>query len=88
MIKESGRRHSVDVLASSSFDAAHIFLTHAKAYPRNGIPRLSLDSLFEIVVDGKIHRVEGRALQQGILRERKERKGPRGVLRRQRLCPR
>ena len=98
MIEESGRRHSVDVLASSTFDAAHIFLTHAKAYPRNGIPRLSLDSVFEVVVDGKIHRVEGRALQQGILRERKERKGPRGVLfsrrptlddfRRQRLCPR
>jgi hypothetical protein len=98
MIEESGRRHSVDVLASSTFDAAHIFLTHAKADPRNGIPRLSLDSVFEVVVDGKIHRVEGRALQQGILRERKERKGPRGVLfsrrptlddfRRQRLCPR
>jgi hypothetical protein len=96
MIEESGRRHSVDVLASSTFDAAHIFLTHAKAYPRNGIPRLSLESVFEVVVDGKIHRVEGRALQQGILRERKERKGPRGVLfsRRptlydfRRLCPR
>jgi hypothetical protein len=98
MIEESGRRHSVDVLASSTFDAAHIFLAHAKADPRNGIPRLSLDSVFEVVVDGKIHRVEGRALQQGILRERKERKGPRGVLfsrrptlvdfRRQRLCPR
>jgi hypothetical protein len=108
MIEESGRRHSVDVLASSTFDAAHIFLAHAKAdprndiprngIPRNGIPRLSLDSVFEVVVDGKIHRVEGRALQQGILRERKERKGPRGVLfsrrptlvdfRRQRLCPR
>jgi hypothetical protein len=80
MIEESGRRHSVDVLASSTFDAAHIFLTHAKAEPRNGIPRLSLDSVFEVVVDGKIHRVEGRALQQGILRERKERKSPRGVL--------
>jgi hypothetical protein len=53
MIEESGRRHSVDVLASSTFDAAHIFLTHAKAYPRNGIPRLSLDSVFEVVVGGK-----------------------------------
>jgi len=36
-----------------------IFLTHAKADPGNGIPRLSLDSVFEVVVDGKIHRVEG-----------------------------
>jgi hypothetical protein len=63
--EESGRRHSVDVLASSTFDAAHIFLTHAKADPRNGIPRLSLDSVFEVVVDGKIHRVEGRAFNRG-----------------------
>jgi len=31
VIEESGRRHSVDVLASSTFDAAHIFVTHAKA---------------------------------------------------------
>jgi hypothetical protein len=38
MIEESGRRHSVDVLASSTFDAAHIFLAHAKADPRNDIP--------------------------------------------------
>jgi hypothetical protein len=38
VIEESGRRHSVDVLASSTFDAAHFFVTHAKADPRNGIP--------------------------------------------------
>ena len=50
VIEESGRRHSVDVLASSTFDAAHIFVTHAKADPRNGIPRLSVDSVFEVTV--------------------------------------
>jgi hypothetical protein len=38
MIAESGRRHSVDVLASSTFDAAHSFShmprqTPATAYP-------------------------------------------------------
>jgi hypothetical protein len=80
VIEQSGRRHSVDVLACSTFDAAHIFVTHAKADPRNGIPRLSVDSVFEIVVDGKIHRVEGKALQLWILKEREERKGPRGIL--------
>jgi hypothetical protein len=80
VIEESGRRHSVDVLASSTFDAAHIFVTHAKADPRNGIPRLNLDSVFEVTVDGKIHRIGGRALQQWILKEREERKGPRGIL--------
>jgi hypothetical protein len=80
VIEESGRRHSVDVLASSTFDAAHIFVTHAKADPRNGIPRLNLDSVFEVTVDGKVHRIGGRALQQWILKEREERKGPRGIL--------
>ena len=49
VIEQSGRRHSVDVLACSTFDAAHIFVTHAKADPRNGIPRLSVDSVFEVV---------------------------------------
>jgi len=53
VIEQSGRRHSVDVVASSTFDAAHIFVTHAKADPRNGIPRLSLESVFEIVAEGK-----------------------------------
>jgi hypothetical protein len=80
VIEGSGRRHSVDVLATSSFDAAHIFVTHAKADPRNGIPRLSVDSVFEVAVDGKIHRVEGRVLHRWILKEREARKGPRGIL--------
>jgi hypothetical protein len=80
VIEESGRRHSVDVLASSTFDAAHIFITHLKADPRNGIPRLSQVSVFEVVVGGKIHRIAGKALQQWILKEREERKGPGGIL--------
>jgi hypothetical protein len=78
--EESGRRHSVDVFASSTFDAAHMFVTHAKADPRTGIPKLTIDSVFEVVVNGKVHRVEGKALQRWILKERVERKGPRGVL--------
>jgi hypothetical protein len=39
---------------------------------------LSLDSLFEVVVDGKIHHIAGKALQQWILKE--ELKGPGGIL--------
>jgi hypothetical protein len=50
VIEESGRRHSLDVLASSTFDAAHIFVTHAKADPRNGIPRPTTDTVFEVAV--------------------------------------
>jgi hypothetical protein len=50
---ESGRQHSVDVLVSSTFDAADIFVIHAKADPRNGIRRLSVDSVFDVTVGGR-----------------------------------
>jgi hypothetical protein len=43
----------------------------SKRTPGNGIPRLSLESVLEIVVDGKIHRVEGKTLQQWILKQRR-----------------
>jgi len=76
----SGRRHSVDVCASSTFDAAHLFITHAKADPRNGIPRPTVETVFEVVIDGKVHRVAGRALQRWIVKQRQERKGPAGML--------
>jgi hypothetical protein len=80
VMEESGRRHSLDILASSTFDAAHIFVTHAKADPRNGIPRLTIETVFEVAVNGKIHRVAGKDLQRWILKEREERRGPRGIL--------
>jgi hypothetical protein len=48
---------------SSTFDAAHVFVTHAKADPRNGIPRLTMGTVFEVAVDAKIYRVSGKALQ-------------------------
>jgi hypothetical protein len=80
MVDEGGRRYSVDVCASSTFDAAHLFVAHAKSDPRNGIPRPTVNSEFEVVVDGKIHRVSGKALQQWILTQREERKGPAGYI--------
>lgn len=80
MIEPDGRRHSVDLVASSVFDAAHLFVAHVKENPRNGIPRPATDSIFEVSVDGKIHRVTGKALQQWILKERQERKGPAGFI--------
>ena len=75
-----GRRHSVDVFAGSTFDAAHLFITHEKADPRTGIPQLTLDTTFEVVIDDKVYKIAGKALQRWILRERQERKGPRGML--------
>ncbi len=73
-------RHSVDVQAASTFDAAHIYLTHAKAPPGAGIPPLTLATVFEVVIGGKVHTVAGAALQRWIIKERSERKGPRGLL--------
>lgn len=75
-----GRRHSVDVQAASTYDAAHIYVTHAREQPSAGIPPLTLATVFEVVINGKVHVVEGRALQRWIVRERSERKGPRGLL--------
>jgi hypothetical protein len=80
MIDTGGRRYSVDVCASSTFDAAHLFVTHAKAVPRNGIPRPTVESVFEVVVEGQIHRVQGKVLQRWILKERQERRGPAGYV--------
>jgi hypothetical protein len=80
MIEPDGHRHSVDLVASSVFDAAHLFVAHAKDNPRNGIPRPTTDSVFEVTVDCKVHRVTGKALQRWIVRERKERRGPSGYI--------
>ena len=67
----------MDVQAASTFDAAHIYLTHAKAQPGAGIPPLTLATVFEVVIGGKVHTVAGAALQRWIIKERSERKGPR-----------
>jgi hypothetical protein len=80
MVEDDGHRRSVDICASSTFDAAHIFVTHAKADPRNGIPRPTINSVFEVVVSGKIYRVSGKALQRWILKQREKRKGPAGYI--------
>jgi hypothetical protein len=80
MIDAGGRRWSVDVCASSMLDAAHLFVTHAKADSGNGIPKPTIESMFEVVVDGKVHRVTGRGLQRWILKRQQELKGPAGFL--------
>lgn len=76
-----GRRHSVDVQACSTFDAAHLFVAHTKANPQNGLPALGGDTVFEVIAGGgEIHYIKGVALQRWILKERQERKGPAGFL--------
>ena len=51
-----------------------------KENPRNGLQRPSTDSTFEVIANGKVHRVTGNALQRWILNERKERRGPAGYV--------
>jgi hypothetical protein len=79
-----GKRYSLDVNAESSFDAAHIYLTHVKGNPTCGFPIPTTSTTFEIVAAGKILHVDGRRLKTWIENRREEWKGPRGLLFRQR----
>lgn len=75
-----GKRYSLDVRAESSYDAAHLYLTHVKTNPSCGMPVPTTATAFEIVADGKVLRVEGRRLKAWIENRRSEWKGPRGYL--------
>ena len=79
-----GKRHSLDVSADSSYDAAHLYLTHVRGHPACGLPIPTTATLFEIVTDGRIHHVQGARLKKWIENRREEWKGPRGILFRQR----
>jgi hypothetical protein len=52
-----GARHSIDVRAESTFDAAHLYVVTAKTQQAmtlpSRIPVPNLSTVFEIVVDGK-----------------------------------
>jgi hypothetical protein len=80
VLDAEGRRHSLDLQAASLYDAAHIYVCHAKEHPETGVPRPTLATLFEVAVDGKVYRVEGKALQRWIVRQRGELNGPKGLL--------
>ena len=47
---------------------------------REALPMPSLETTFEVTVNGKVHHVPGRKLQAWILKRRKEWNGPRGYL--------
>jgi hypothetical protein len=62
----TGKRYSLDVEADSTYDAAHLFLTHAKEHViREPLPIPSLDTTFEVSVNGRVHKVPGEKLQKG-----------------------
>lgn len=79
-----GRRQSVDVQATSLFDAAHLFLVEAKKERAVGLPKPTLATVFEVVAAGKVYRVTGAALQRWIVENRSALNGPKGMLFRQR----
>ena len=75
-----GRRHSLDVLADSSYDAAHLFFVHAKTHRGSGRPVPTATTVFEVVANGRIYKVTGAKLRDWIQRERTLRKGPQGYM--------
>ena len=81
----TGKRYSLDVEAESTYDAAHLYLTKAKQHViREPLPIPSLETVFEVTVNGRVHHVPGQKLQRWINKRRTEWKGPRGHLFKQR----
>jgi hypothetical protein len=75
-----GKRHSVDVFASSTFDAAHLYLTHVTARADAALPIPDENSVFDVVIGGKIYAVKGTALKKWIKARRETLRGPKGML--------
>ncbi|HYI93525.1 MAG TPA: hypothetical protein VEX68_08275 [Bryobacteraceae bacterium] len=75
-----GKRYSLELNANSSYDAAHLYLAHVVGQPNCGFPIPTTETKFEVIVAGKIHRVDGARLKKWIERRRKEWNGPRGYL--------
>jgi hypothetical protein len=80
LIDSEGLRHSLDVQAESTFDAAHRYVTFVRDNPTCGLPIPTTKSNFEVAVQGKFYRVHGAALQKWILKRRQEMNGPAGML--------
>lgn len=74
----------MDVRAESSYDAAHLYHAHAVQNPASGLPRATVRTQFEVVLEGKVLRVDGHRLKDWIEQRRDEWKGPRGLLFKQR----
>jgi hypothetical protein len=51
---------------------------------RQGVPKPTLATVFEIVTGGKVYRVTGAPLQRWIVENRSTLNGPKGILFRQR----
>lgn len=74
-----GRRHSIDVVADSTFDAAHLFVVEAKRERSAVLAKPTLSTVFEVVAGGKVYRVTGAALQRWIVDRRQRLNGPKDI---------
>jgi hypothetical protein len=70
----------LDLLADSTYDAAHLFVTEAKKERAVGLPNPTLATIFEVVANGKVYRVSGVALQRWIVERREKWNGPKGYM--------
>jgi hypothetical protein len=80
VIDADGRLHSLDVRASSTYDAAHLYVTHAKSQKQARLPVPTLATVFEVITEGRVYQVTGIALQRWIEQRRESWQGPRGAL--------
>jgi hypothetical protein len=75
-----GRRHSLDVLADSTYDAAHLYVVEAKRERAVGLPKPTMETVFEVVAGGKVYHVPGASLQRWIMERRQKWNGPKGYM--------
>jgi hypothetical protein len=68
------------VNADSSYDAAHLYLTHVRGNPNCGLPIPTTTTVFEVVIDRRIPQVSGARLKTWIEKRRQDMNGPRGLL--------
>jgi hypothetical protein len=83
-----GVRHSIDVRAESTFDAARLYVARAKSRQAmtlpSRIPVPTVATVFEVSAEGNVFRVHGATLRRWIAKRRDELRGPRGLLFRER----
>jgi hypothetical protein len=72
-----GQRHSVDVYARSTCDAAHLFVTHARANPKNGLPPWEERRCLRLPPPARFITSEAMRFGDGLLRSVRSGKGRR-----------
>ena len=74
-----GRRHSVDVQATSTFDAPHLFVVEAKKERAVGLPKPTLATVFEVVAAARSTTSAEQRFRGGLSINEVRGKGPRAT---------